>query len=38
MPVAVEPLAMCYLLWLEAHLRGRPTPRFRTIQVCPKDG
>src|SRR5215472_13955868 len=19
------------------HLRGRPTPRFRTIQVCPKD-
>jgi hypothetical protein len=27
--MAVEPLAMCYA--------GRLTPRFRTIQVCPKD-
>jgi hypothetical protein len=30
-------LAMCYpgLSW--RRLRGRPTPRFRTFQVCPKD-
>jgi len=34
--IAVEPLAMCYPAgW--RHLRGRPTPRFRTIQVCPED-
>ena len=34
--IAVEPLAMCYPAgW--RHFEGRLTPRFRTIQVCPKD-
>src|SRR6266481_893882 len=30
-------LAMCYADLVGGTLRGRPTPRFRTIQVCPKD-
>src|SRR6266567_8592863 len=30
-------LAMCYPVLAGGTLRGRPTPRFRTIQVCPKD-
>jgi hypothetical protein len=30
-------LAMCYDDLVGGTLRGRPTPRFRTIQVCPKD-
>src|SRR6516162_3260080 len=34
--MAAEPLAMCYPAgW--RHFEGRLTPRFRTIQVCPKD-
>ena len=28
---------MCYPALAGGTLRGRPTPRFRTIQVCPKD-
>src|SRR5215470_10148294 len=35
--MAVEPLAMCYPGLAGGTFRGRPTPRFRTIQVCPKD-
>src|SRR6516165_9437908 len=35
--MAVEPLAMCYPALAGGTLRGRPPPRFRTIQVCPKD-
>jgi len=34
--MAVEPLAMCYHGLAGGTLR-RPPPRFRTIQVCPKD-
>ena len=33
--MAVEPLAMCYPALAGGTLRGRPPPRFRTIQVCP---
>src|SRR5262249_27901268 len=33
-PPSRSPCAI--LVWLEA-LEGRPTPRFRTIQVCPKE-
>jgi hypothetical protein len=36
-PKTVEPLAMCYPGLAGGTLRGRPPPRFRTIQVCPKD-
>src|SRR6266702_2969355 len=36
-PTAAEPLAMCYPGLAGDTLRGRPTPRFSTIQVCPKD-
>jgi hypothetical protein len=36
--MAVEPLAMCYLVRVGGTSRGRPpTPRFRTFQICPKD-
>src|SRR6516162_11516471 len=35
--MAAEPLAMCYPDLAGGTLRGRLTPRFRTIQVCPKD-
>jgi hypothetical protein len=36
--MAVQPLAMCYSGLVGDTLRGRPPlPRFRTIQVCPKD-
>jgi len=35
--MAVEPLAMCYAGLVGGTVRGRPTPRFRTIQVYPKD-
>src|SRR5262249_57757155 len=35
--MAVEPLANVLSCSGWRHLRGRPTPRFRTIQVCPKD-
>jgi hypothetical protein len=34
--MATEPLGMCYPVVLEA-LEDRLTPRFRTIQVGPKD-
>ena len=34
--MAVEPLAMWYPGLAGGTLRGRLTPRFRTIQVCPK--
>jgi len=33
--IAVEPLAICYPSLVGGALRL--TPRFRTIQVCPKD-
>jgi hypothetical protein len=32
--MSVEPLAICYSGLAGGTLRGRPTPRFRTIQVC----
>jgi len=35
--MAVELLAMCYPGLAGGTLRGRLMPRFRTIQVCPKD-
>src|SRR6516165_7213184 len=35
--MAVEPLAMCYPGLAGGTLRGRLKPRFRTIQVWPKD-
>jgi anti-sigma factor RsiW len=35
--MAVQQLAMCYPVLAGGTLRGRLTPRFRTIQVCPKD-
>src|SRR5262249_4489752 len=35
--IAAEPLAMCYPALAGDTLRGRPTPRFRTIQGYPKD-
>jgi len=35
--MAVEPLATCYPGLAGGTLRGRLTPRFRTIQVCPMD-
>ena len=34
---AAELLAMCYPGLAGGTLRGRLMPRFRTIQVCPKD-
>src|ERR1700730_18769969 len=35
--MGVEPLAMCYPKGSLRHIRGRPpTPRFRTIKVCPR--
>jgi hypothetical protein len=37
LPVAAEPLAMCYPGLAAGTLRGRRTARFRPIQVCPKD-
>src|SRR5215471_11747373 len=35
--MAAQPLAMCYPGLAGGTLRGRLTPRFRTIQVWPKD-
>src|SRR5262249_19382015 len=35
--MAAETLVMCYPALAGGTLRGRPAPRFRTIQVSPKD-
>ena len=35
--MAVEPLAIVLSCFGWRHVEGRLTPRFRTIQVCPKD-